>query len=382
MARFCPNCGAGVPDAMNFCTACGTQFPGAPQQQAGQPPIQQQQPYVQPQYQQQAYAQPQVQQPYAPAPAPPPAKKKSKAPLVIVVLVLIGGLAAAGILTKGFGLFGGKSVPVSGVTGFNATMGGQAVKMGAKLKAGSRLATGAETSVYLEVGKNSIVKMDENSEISVAEVKGGVLKFDLVKGSVLINENGKSGRVQMTAGNTRLVVRGTFFTAKYDGSDVVVDLIEGKIDVETDAGGVTNVDQGNRVTVNEDGYTALETLDVSRFDSFTRGSIVEYKGDLARGALSETDFAYIADSWGGSETGSPVYNDALVGDWGESGGSDGSEDATTAIRDDERDGGGGELSPGDGGGGEDGPGDGGGDYDRTGQAPDWNDDITSPIVYV
>ena len=329
MARFCSNCGAQLDDALKFCTACGTAQAPAPVQQA------------QPQYQQQPYAP-------APASAPPPAKKKSKAPLVIVALLLVVGLAAAGVFTKGFGLFGGKSVPVSGVTGFNATMGGEAVKMGAKLKAGSRLATGGETSVYLEVGKNSVVKMDENSEISVAEIKGGVLKFDLVRGSVLINENGKSGRVQMTAGNNLVVVRGTFFTAKYDGSDMTVDLIEGEIDVTTDSGAETNVDQGKRVTVRGDGEAEVDALDVSKFDTFTKGSVMEYKGDLKRGTLSETDFAYIADTWGGSETGSPVYNDALVGDWGESGGSDGGEDATTNVWADFGEGGG----SGDGGGGE------------------------------
>lgn len=50
--KYCPNCGAQLPDNAMFCSACGARF-GAPQQ-----------PYQQPQYQQ-----PQYQQPYQ-QPAP------------------------------------------------------------------------------------------------------------------------------------------------------------------------------------------------------------------------------------------------------------------------------------------------------------------------
>jgi len=334
---FCSKCGAQLDGAMKFCTACGT--PTTPQQ--AQPPVQQQQPYMQPQYQQpQVYAQPQVQQPYAPA--PPPAKKKSKAPLVIVAVIIIGGLVAAGIFTKGFGLFGGGgkggAITVYGVTGNNAALaGGQAVQPGAELKAGSRLETGAATCVYLKVAEDSILKMDEYSEISLSEISGGILKFDLVKGSVLVNENGPEGRVQMTAGNTLLIVRGTFFTAKYDSGDMVVDLIEGEIDVTTDSGSVTNVVQGKRVTVRGDSDAAVDALDVSNFDAFTMDSVMEYKSALADGSLSETDFSRISDrlGGGGSETGGPIsdsnpigedgqiYDDSVAGAWGDSGGSDG-----------------------------------------------------------
>jgi len=58
MAKFCPACGTGLPDAAKFCANCGTAFPAAPQPQqqpipqpAYQPP--QQQPMQQPVYQQQ-----------------------------------------------------------------------------------------------------------------------------------------------------------------------------------------------------------------------------------------------------------------------------------------------------------------------------------------
>ncbi|MBQ9450388.1 MAG: zinc ribbon domain-containing protein [Bacteroidales bacterium] len=45
--KYCPNCGAQLPDNANFCSVCGTRF-GAPQQN-----------YQQPQYQQPQYQQPQ-----------------------------------------------------------------------------------------------------------------------------------------------------------------------------------------------------------------------------------------------------------------------------------------------------------------------------------
>ena len=48
--KFCPNCGAQIPDNANFCPSCGTHFGAAPQSPY-------QQPYQQPQYQQ-PYQQP------------------------------------------------------------------------------------------------------------------------------------------------------------------------------------------------------------------------------------------------------------------------------------------------------------------------------------
>ena len=94
MARFCPTCGAGLPENAMFCGGCGAQFPSAPQQQ---PPVQQ--PMQQPQ-QQPYMQQPQYQQPYAPAPAP--AKKKGKglvialgAAALVVVVIVAAAVASA-----------------------------------------------------------------------------------------------------------------------------------------------------------------------------------------------------------------------------------------------------------------------------------------------
>lgn len=52
--KYCPNCGAQLPDNANFCSVCGARF-GAPQPN-----------YQQPQYQQPQYQQPQFQQPQQP----------------------------------------------------------------------------------------------------------------------------------------------------------------------------------------------------------------------------------------------------------------------------------------------------------------------------
>lgn len=35
--KYCPNCGAQLPDNANFCSSCGTRFNNAPQQQYQQP---------------------------------------------------------------------------------------------------------------------------------------------------------------------------------------------------------------------------------------------------------------------------------------------------------------------------------------------------------
>ena len=224
-------------------------------------------------------------------------------------------------------------ITVSDITGSNATLtksdkSEQAAKKGAEISADCRLTTGAETCVYLKIDADSIIKMNEKSEISVSEISSDTLKLDLVKGSVLINEKGQKGRLQMTAGNTLLIVRGTFFTANYDSNNVVVDLIEGEIDVKTDSGNVTNVDQGKRVTVNGDSDAVLETMDVSNFDAFTMDSVMEYKDVLTDGSLSEDDFSYISDfvsDSGKSETGDggdSKTDDGYTPDTGDGGNSD------------------------------------------------------------
>ena len=35
--KYCPNCGAQLPDNANFCSVCGTRFGGVPQQNYQQP---------------------------------------------------------------------------------------------------------------------------------------------------------------------------------------------------------------------------------------------------------------------------------------------------------------------------------------------------------
>ena len=52
--KFCPNCGAQLPDNAGFCSNCGTPLGAPPQYQQPQQP----QYYQQPQYQQPQYQQP------------------------------------------------------------------------------------------------------------------------------------------------------------------------------------------------------------------------------------------------------------------------------------------------------------------------------------
>lgn len=60
MAKFCPNCGTGLPEAARFCANCGTPCPAAPQPQP--------QPIPQPAYPQQPAYQPQPIYPQQPMP--------------------------------------------------------------------------------------------------------------------------------------------------------------------------------------------------------------------------------------------------------------------------------------------------------------------------
>ena len=220
--------------------------------------------------------------------------------IALSVLIMLSLLTACEIS------IGGEVITVSEITGSSAKLiksdkSEQDAATGAEITAGCRLTTGNETCVYLKIDEDSVIKMNEKSEISVSKVSSSSLKIELIKGSVLVNEKGKEGRLEMTAGNTLLTVRGTFFTANYDGDNIVVDLIEGKIDVKSDSGEVTKVDQGNRVMVDKNEDAVVNTLDISLFDSFTIDSVMEYKDVLTEGngSLSELDFSYISDSWSG-----------------------------------------------------------------------------------
>ena len=231
--------------------------------------------------------------------------------LILAVILALSLLTACEISIDGGGV-----ITVSDITGGNATLtksdkSEQAAATGAELTAGCRLTTGYDTCVYLKIDKDSIIKMNEQTEISVSEISSGALKIELVKGSVLVNEKGKKGRLQMTAGKTLLTVRGTFFTANYDGDNIVVDLIEGKIDVKSDSGEVTNVEQGKRVKVSGDEDAVVDDLSVYNFDAFTMDSVMEYKDVLTdgNGSLSEDDFSYISDSLDGGGYKSDTWSD-------------------------------------------------------------------------
>ena len=111
--RFCPNCGAQLPDSAKFCTTCGEKLaPMAAAQPAEQQPQYQEPQYQEPQYQQSQYQEPQYQQyqgqqpgqpPFYGTPvgdyqygqAPEPKKKKGKG-LIIGAAALVGACAVGG----------------------------------------------------------------------------------------------------------------------------------------------------------------------------------------------------------------------------------------------------------------------------------------------
>jgi hypothetical protein len=186
----------------------------------------------------------------------------------------------------------GRTIGIFKIEGANATMtkGDDKpfdAKAGMRLGANYTTQTGGNTYAYLVIGEDSLVKMDENTEISVDQISERALKLNLLNGEILINEKQKSGDFEIQAGNTTLGIRGTFFTASYKDSAFTVDLIEGQVDVITDRD-TTRVTQGNRITVINSAVT-IEKIDEAKFSNFTRNAIQEFQNDLVGTIPTESD---------------------------------------------------------------------------------------------
>ena len=216
--------------------------------------------------------------------------------IIVWTLGLLIALSTLAACSSSDGLTG-RTISIFDIIGNNATVTKADAKeynakKGLRLGADYSASTGEVTYVYLNLDDKSLAKMDEQSQVNVAQISESKLRLELADGAILINERGKrAGDLEIRAGNIAIGIRGTFITAKYDDSDVTIYIIDGAIDVTTTSGDVTPVGSLKRVAVVNDVVTVTD-LKWSMLDQFTRDCIMEYQGDLS-GALSEDDFATI-----------------------------------------------------------------------------------------
>ena len=139
---------------------------------------------------------------------------------------------------------------------------------GARLHEGYSVATGHESASHIRLDSDSLVRMDQRSEVSVSRASDSLLALNVESGQILLDiQNQHPGHeTQVVAGNHVIGVRGTLFVA---GLGRVI-MLEGSAEVDggiaVPAGYMANLDDAPVAVVpinfyEVDDFTALAAID-------------------------------------------------------------------------------------------------------------------------
>jgi len=108
-----------------------------------------------------------------------------------------------------------------------------APRQGQRLAQGNVLTTGRDSAVYLSMDSDSILKMDQQSQVVVSSA-GNRLALTVQSGSALLDVGVQQAghTTEVRIGNTGLTVRGTMFTASRVGDASVIHMLSGLGEVE------------------------------------------------------------------------------------------------------------------------------------------------------
>ena len=171
---------------------------------------------------------------------------------------------------------------------------------GLRLFNGYTVATGGKSYCSLRMDKDSLVKMNEISEIEVQELARNKLSVSLLSGAIAVNaaQQKPDNAMEIRAGNSAIAIRGTIFTAAYiKTSDVesmfIVAMLEGEVEVD----GIF-LKAGQTMYVYDDGISIThEIIDASIDESlslFTLETIWEYQEEiLAAGTYAEDEIEMV-----------------------------------------------------------------------------------------
>ncbi|MCL2620076.1 MAG: FecR domain-containing protein [Defluviitaleaceae bacterium] len=103
-----------------------------------------------------------------------------------------------------------------------------APRQGQRLAQGNVLTTGRDSSVYLSMDSDSILKMDQQSQVVVSSA-GNRLALTVQSGSALLDVGVQQAghTTEVRIGNTGLTVRGTMFTVSRVGDVSVIHMLSG-----------------------------------------------------------------------------------------------------------------------------------------------------------
>jgi hypothetical protein len=147
-------------------------------------------------------------------------------------------------------------------------------RQGQRLSEGQSVITGSDSHAYFQFDTVSIVKMDEQSRVSVNRANANNIALTVISGSALVSvETQRQGQtLEVRIGNTVLGVRGTLFVIGYDSEDVIViTMLDGSGVVDD-----TPLLAGSAMRIYEDG-DLISDIDIEVMDLFTLQAIRDYQ---------------------------------------------------------------------------------------------------------
>jgi hypothetical protein len=201
-----------------------------------------------------------------------------------------------------------------------------AAKAGIKLLEGYTVSTGVSSYAYLQLDGATIVKIDQQSQVSVSRASSTKLSLSVISGALSVNAapQKQGDTLEVRAGNSALAVRGTIFTVEdQTNGDVGMVMFTGGGDVDgrtLSAGNTMNV-SANKTS----GYYDQETIDITKLSPFALGTLLEYADEIiARGGFLTADQI---------EQARTLYNAAMAPSTGSSSPSSSGSDTSSSAAD-------------------------------------------------
>lgn len=184
-------------------------------------------------------------------------------------------------------------------------------KEGLGLYSGYRLGTGAEGYAWVELDKERLAKLDENSAVTLQQ-QGKLLRVEVVSGSLFFDIARplvEDETLQIAAADMVVGIRGTRgWVERTDEAHLTLYLLEGT--VECTAGGETvTVAAGQRAVMEAGAGVELAPFDPGRLPGFVAAELEEDSMGPAQG--------------GGADGGRPALYRQLMDSWAEGGRFDG-----------------------------------------------------------
>jgi len=172
-------------------------------------------------------------------------KKKKSLALVLVVLMMLAAAAcsdssdddeqdlATAQPSAPVSVDRGRLIRINAIEGANATRirdGNEtSVRRLQNLYVGDTSLTGAATHKYLNLNSQTILKMDENTSVSIDKASEKGLSMTLLEGAVStdLTRASPSDTYEFSAGSATLIIRGTTFIVEYRGETPLFIMLAG-----------------------------------------------------------------------------------------------------------------------------------------------------------